>query len=183
MVRIKETLNIGPIKVFLEYSFSFASSSVWFFGSDYEFLFGFQTGDSNLISISVLTNKKKVQNLGSDGSLVVNQTLAISNCWEKKVNSNIEICIKSQVCVFETPVFNFQFPTPTNPMFHFSGFQISDPKKAIFWFTLISPVKWAAQFKAYLPTRSFCKYDPIWMIICSLNELNTCVVLPVPHGL
>ena len=85
MVRIKETLNIGPIKVFLEYSFSFAGSSVWFFGSDYEFLFGFQTGDSNLISISVLTNKKKVQNLGSDGSLVVNQALAISNCWEKKL--------------------------------------------------------------------------------------------------
>ena len=56
MVLIIETLNIGLIKVNLKYSYSFSGCS--FFGSEQEYLFGFQTGDSNLISISVLTKTK-----------------------------------------------------------------------------------------------------------------------------
>ena len=56
MVRIKEALNIGPIKVNLEYSYSFVGYS--FFGSEDKYFLGFQTGDSNLISISYLTKKK-----------------------------------------------------------------------------------------------------------------------------
>ena len=61
---------IGPIKVNLEFSFSFAGCS--FFGSEHKHLFEFQTWDWIHISISDLI-EKKIQNLGFDSSLVENK--------------------------------------------------------------------------------------------------------------
>ena len=61
------SVNSGPIKVNLEFRFSFVGCS--FFGSEHEHLFGFQTQDLLHISISVLT-EKKVHNRGFDSRVL-----------------------------------------------------------------------------------------------------------------
>ena len=88
---IRDIFFTGPIKVNLEFIFSFAGGS--FFGSEHEHLFGFQTLDSIHISISVLT-EKKVQNLACRKPKANNQKLLRNKL---KLKYEVNLRFKSQI--------------------------------------------------------------------------------------
>ena len=127
---------IGPIKVNLEFSFSFSGFS--FSGLNPTFS-GFKP-EIYLIHISIsfyflICQQLLIVSLGFSSRLI-----CPTQCFDFFSRSLDQ---QSRIWVIFLRFQNSGFPFPVSlprVIFHFPGFQILDPRKANFWFTLIGPM-------------------------------------------